>query len=317
MASVEEAREILRILGLPKEQYNVRSAKVLLALCGLTPADPWSAAVRAKRTITLDLMAFISEHWGMTYKPNSRETIRRKTLHQFVQARIADYNPFDPTLPTNSKDAHYAMTNEALAAIRLYGTAGWEAAAAQFVAQQGALAALYATQRAMHLIPVTLSDGSVLTLSPGKHNKVQRAIVEEFIPRFAQKARLLYLGDTAKKGLLVEAEEMERLGIPMTEHDKLPDVVCYDPDRDWLFLIEAVTSHGPMSPKRIFELREMLKGCSAGPVYVSAFPNLKEFKRWVSEIAWDTEVWVAEMPDHMIHYNGDRFLGPRGPTNPD
>ena len=96
-----------------------------------------------------------------------------------------------------------------------------------------------------------------------------------------------------------------------SEHDKLPDVELYDEKRQWLFLIEAVTSHGPMTPKRVVELGKMFARCKAGCIYVSAFPDFAEFRKHLKHIAWETEVWIAEIPDHLIHFNGDRFLGPR------
>lgn len=135
--------------------------------------------------------------------------------------------------------------------------------------------------------------------------------MEEFASRFAQGSKLLYVGDTEKKDLHLDKETLERIGIPITEHSKLPDIVIYDESKNWLYLIEAVTSHGPMTPKRIVELEDFLKDCNAGKIYVSAFPDFSEFKKHTAEIAWDTEVWIMEFPEHMIHFNGDRFLGPR------
>jgi hypothetical protein len=119
------------------------------------------------------------------------------------------------------------------------------------------------------------------------------------------------LADTAEKNLIVNVTELVRLNVPITEDDKLPDVVIHDRKREWLFLIEAVTSHGPISPKRIVELEAMLAECLAGMVFVSAFPDMAEFKRHARHIAWETEVWLAETLDHLIHFNGDRFFGPR------
>nr|WP_202882920.1 BsuBI/PstI family type II restriction endonuclease [Microvirga tunisiensis] len=311
VASVEEAQEILRALGLPPAQQTAMAGYTLLALCGLTPTDSWNKAERIRCTVTKGVMDYVRQVFGKEYAPNTRETFRRFVLHQFVQARVADYNPFEPHLPTNSPKAHYAITEEALIAVRAFGTPGWEAASAAFVASHGALAEAYAKRRDMERIPVRLHDGTELRLSPGEHNKVQRAIVEDFAERFAHGSKVLYLGDTENKDLYRDDRRFSALGITLTEHDKLPDVVLYDEARNWIFFIEAVTSHGPMTPKRILEIQDMLRNCSAGPVYVSAFPTLTEFKRWITEIAWETEVWIAEMPDHMIHYNGDRFLGPR------
>ena len=309
---ITEAQEVLKALGLPTAQQNEISALTLLALSGIAPADPWAKATRARRTVSKDIMAFIAEKYRKTYAPNTRETVRRQVLHQFVQARVADYNPFEPDLPTNSPRAHYAISESALLALKAYGSKKWADAAAQFVTDNGSLAATYASHRSSgKLVPLLLPDGRKIELSPGKHNQVQKAIVEDFAPRFAPGAELLYIGDTAKKNVVMDAKTLAELGLSVSDHDKLPDVVLLDRKRDWLFLIEAVTSHGPMSPKRVFEIQERLKGGKVGPVYVSAFPDMTEFRKHMKDIAWETEVWIAEIPDHMIHFNGDRFLGPR------
>ena len=311
MADVEEAREILAALGLPSAQHNRMAGLTLIALCGMTPGAAWSNAERRRCTVTKGVMNYLREHYGTEYAPNTRETFRRQVLHQFIQGRIVDYNPFEPDLPTNSPRAHYAVTEAALAAIRLYSTDGWDAAVKRFRREQGALAERYARKRNRNLVPIILPDGRELRLSPGQHNQVQKSVVEHFAPRFAPGARLLYFGDTARKDLFVDGNSLAGLGIPITDHDKLPDVVLYDSTREWLFLIEAVTSHGPMTPKRVFELEAMLAACPVGAVYVSAFPDFVEFRKHMKDIAWETEVWLCDTPDHMIHYDGERFLGPR------
>lgn len=312
MANIDEAKNILKALGLPTSQQNDLSALTLLALCGLKPKDKWSKAKRQGHTISKGIMNFVSKEYSRTYAPNTRETFRRQVLHQFVQARIADYNPFDPDLPTNSPRAHYAISEAALAVVKTYGTKSWPEAVQKFLSQEGSLLTVYqGKQRSVHLVPVRLPKGNVLQLSPGKHNQLQAAVVEQFVPRFAPAAQLLYLGDTAKKYLHIEAKQLIKLGVPITEHDKLPDVILYQQKHNWIFLVEAVTSHGPMTPKRVFELKSMFSRCNAGIVFVSAFPDFAEFRKHLKEIAWETEVWLADTPEHLIHFNGDHFLGPR------
>ncbi len=311
MKKLKEAQDILNTLGLPPAQQNEMSALTLLALCGLSKTDPWQNAQKHSLTVTKGVMDFIAEKYKRKYAPNTRETFRRQVLHQFVQARITDYNPDNPELPTNSPLAHYALTDEALSAIWAYGTDKWKDAAKAFIDKHGTLIEKYVKQREINMVPVVLSKGLTLQLSPGKHNEVQAAIIQEFAPRFAPGAVLLYLGDTAKKNLFVDTDKLAELGISITDHDKLPDVILFDVERNWLFLIEAVTAHGPMTPKRIVELEEMLTKCDAGKIYITAFPDFTEFRRHTSEIAWETEIWIVENPDHMIHYNGDRFMGPR------
>jgi hypothetical protein len=311
MLKIEEAQAILNELGLPDAQKNEISGYTLLALCNIKEKDKWSKAHRQSHGVSKGIMSFIAENYQKEYAPNTRETVRRQVLHQFVQAGIADYNPDIPDLPVNSPRAHYSISKIALETIKTYRTKNWKHAVEIFKKEVGELKLIYCKGREMSRVPIKLVDGTVLLLSPGKHNEVQAAIVEEFASRFAQGSILLYLGDTENKDLHIDRNKLKSIGIPITEHSKLPDVVIFDESRNWLFLIEAVTSHGPMSPKRIVELDEFLKDCKAGKIYVSAFPDFSEFKKHTNEIAWDTEVWIMDFPEHMIHFNGDRFLGPR------
>ncbi|MBI9036512.1 MAG: restriction endonuclease [Bacteroidales bacterium] len=311
MSKIEEAQVILKELGLPEAQQNEISGYTLLALCNLKETDNWSKAFKQSHGISKGIMAFISIYYGKDYAPNTRETFRRQVLHQFVQAGITDYNPDIPDLPVNSPRAHYAISKIVLETIKTYKTKKWEKSVKQFINQIGELKEKYNKNRNMSRVPVTLSDGKELLLSPGKHNEVQAAIVEEFASRFAVGSILLYLGDTENKKLHIDEEKLKSIGIPINEHSKLPDVVIYNEPKNWLYLIEAVTSHGPMSPKRVVELEKFLKRCKASKIFVTAFPDFSEFKRHTNNIAWETEVWIMEFPEHMIHFNGDRFLGPR------
>ncbi len=313
---LKEAQELLKALGMPKKQYNQRSGWVFLALANIRPQDEWKHA-QAPMLPTVEIMQFIREHYGQDYKPNSRETIRRQTLHQFEQARIVDRNRDDPSRPTNSKDNNYSLNQPIIDVLREYPNGAWQQKIEEYKEDLHNLQELYQRKLDMDKIPVRLPGGQEIKLSPGKHNQLHADIVHEFCPRFIGKSGVvLYIGDTASsrneggKLLVLEAAQLEALGVPPMSHDKLPDVVVYDEKREWLFLIEAVTSHGPVSPKRWIELEQALKTCKVGRVYVTAFPNTAEFRRHAADIAWETEVWIAENPDHMIHFNGDRFLGP-------
>ena len=311
MASIDEAKSILEALGMPPAQCNRMSGLTLIALCGLTPNKPWAKARRSGLTITKGIMHHMLEHYGVDYAPNTRETVRRQVLHQFEQGRVADRNPFEPDLPTNSPRTNYAISESALNVVRLYGTKGWSRAVNDFRHNFGTLSRRYQQKRRRGMISVKLLDGRALNLSSGRHNRVQKAIVEEFAPRFAQGATLLYLGDTANKNLHVDESGLARIGVQITGGSKLPDVVLHDPKRNWVFLVEAVTSHGPMTSTRVIQLKEMFESCECGQVYVSAFPDMQGFRRHIRQLAWDTEVWLCSDPDHMIHFNGDRFVGPR------
>ena len=309
MSKIIEAQTILAALQLPPAQQTEIAALTLLVLAQLDENASWSHAKRQSLRIH-DMLQEMKTRFGRTYAENTRETVRRQVIHQFEQARLVDRNPDEPNLPTNSPRTHYALTDSAIRTLRQFNTSDWNTAVTAFLAAQQSLTELYERKRERQLIPLSY-QGDEYHLSPGKHNELQVEIIEKFGPQFAPGAKLLYLGDTANKSLLVDTETFQKLGIDLTKHDKLPDVILYDEQRNWLYLIEAVTSHGPVTPKRRVELDEMFSTCSAGLVYVSAFPDFITFRNFLSEIAWETEVWLSELPSHMIHFNGDRFLGPR------
>ena len=224
---------------------------------------------------------------------------------------VVDYNPDNPSLPVNSPNAHYSISVEALKVIQSYKTRNWKTSAQKFRSHIEKYQITSQSKREKKLISVKTKTGLTLKLSPGDHNLLQAAVIEKFALYFAVDSELLYLGDTAKKDLFVEKEKLLSLNIPIDKHSKLPDVVLYDSNKNWIYLIEVVTSHGPMNIKRVFELRKMFKDCNAGLIFVTAFHSFTEFKKYTLDLAWETEVWVEEFPEHMIHFNGDKFLGPR------
>ncbi|MBS3914646.1 MAG: restriction endonuclease [Bacteroidetes bacterium] len=311
MSKIEDAQKILKSLGLPKEQQNEIAAFTLLALARMEAENSWADAKRESVGVSIGIMDFISEKYGRTYKPNTRETVRRRVLHQFEQARIVDYNPDDPTLPVNSPKTHYALTIHALEVLRNFETEHFEEKASEFLKNQGNLQKEYAKAREMHMVKVILGKGLELKLSSGKHNEVSKAFIEEFVPRFAHHGIVIYLGDTAEKDIYLDEKAFKKLNISFGKHTKLPDIIIYDPSRNWLYLVEVVTSHGPVSPKRYKELAKILDSCTCGLIYVTAFADRKQYKKHADDIAWETEVWFADSPTHMLHFNGDKFLGPR------
>ncbi len=307
MGKVDEALSILKALGLPKAQQNERSALTLLALADLKKKTPWSKA--KSRFIRIhDILVFIQENYGKQYAENTRETIRRQTLHQFEQAALAIRNPDNPSRPTNSPNNVYMVADAAIEVIRKYKAKNWKKALEEFLKLKGSLVDLYDKRKKELYLSAELPDGTSIDFTPGKHNKLQITILKLFRAQFCPNSKVIYVGDAARKLLHKDEAILKRLNIPITKHDKLPDVVLYDSSKNLLFLVEAVTSHGPLSPKRQIELEKVLAKCKARKVYISAFPDFREFKRHIDNIAWETEVWIEANPAHMIHFNGPKFF---------
>jgi hypothetical protein len=310
---VKSALEVLKALGLPRAQQNERSALCLLALLDLSPGKTWADAQKPLIGIT-PIMDWAREHYRKDYAPNTRETVRRQTMHQFVQAGIAIHNPDAPDRPVNSPKAVYQIEADTLRLLQSFGTKAWPKNLSAYLSRHMTLVTQYAKERMMTRIAVRIPTRKQITLSPGEHSELIRQIVEEFGSRFVPGGILIYAGDTGDKWGYFDEKLLGDLGVRVDSHGKMPDVALFDQTRNWFFLVEAVTSHGPVNSKRHAELASLFAHASAGIVFVTAFPNRAVMSRYLSEIAWETEVWVADAPTHMIHFDGVHFLGPH-PTS--
>ncbi|MFA5902934.1 MAG: BsuBI/PstI family type II restriction endonuclease [Desulfobacula sp.] len=306
---IKEALVILNDLGLPKQQQNERSALTLLSLLGLKPADTWEKASDPLMGIT-PMMDFFQEYYGKKYAPNTRETVRRQTVHQFMQAALIIANPDRPSRPTNSPKAVYQIEPSALTLLKSFGKPEWNACLDQYLQTVNTLKKLYAREREMRRLPVKFENGQEIRLSPGGQNILVKKIIDDFCPLFTPGSFVIYVGDTQIKWAYFNSDALASLGVEIQEHGKMPDVVVHHVEKNWLVLIEAVTSHGPVNPKRRQELKELFSGSAAGLVFVTAFLDRRAMLKYLNDISWETEVWIAESPTHLIHFNGDRFLGP-------
>lgn len=305
MDKISETREFLKNIGMPKQQQADICCYVILAMAGIKPEMPWNEATNEWIRIH-DIIQFANTYYGTSYAENSRETFRKQALHRFRTAALVE----DNGKATNSPNYRYRLTDETLQLIRNLDTNEWNKHLKLFLTYHEKLVDIYASKKKMTMMPVKI-NGDDFSFSAGKHNELQKAIIEDFAPRFAPNAECLYVGDTIEKDLVKNVEKLSELGFEITLHDKMPDVVLYREDKNWIYFVESVTSVGPMNPKRILEIEELTKNVSAGKIYVTAFLDFKTYKKFAEELAWETEVWIAEMSEHMIHLNGDRFMGPR------
>lgn len=303
MDKVDALKATLNEVGFPSQMQADVCIYAILALAGIKKTTQWKNATNEWMRIH-DIIQFANNHYYKGYAENSRETFRKQALHNFRNAAMVE----DNGKATNSPNYRWRITDEFLKVLRSIDKDN--SALLDFKEKHISLVELYSSKRTLKKMPVKINGGNY-TFSPGKHNELQKAIIEEFAPRFAPNSECLYVGDTTNKDLFKDEKRLKDLGFEITLHDKMPDVVLYREEKNWIYFIEAVTSVGPMDGKRIVELKEMTKNVSAGIIFVTAFLDPKTYKSFVDKLAWDTEVWIATMPDHMVHLNGDRFLGPR------
>ena len=257
---------------------------------------------------TRDIIDFENAHYGEQISSGSYDDIRRKDLKPLIDAGVVFSSSLLDQSATNNPNRGYALDAQFANLLKVYGTAKWQAKLSYFLETRQNTKVELERKRAMERIPVVLPSGKTLELSTGEHNLLQKKIIEEFLPQFGMGAQVLYVGDSTDKYLVREDECLRSIHFFPLEHDALPDVVAYNEEKNLLFLIEAYNTSGPMDQSRVLKLKTLLKECTAHAVFITAFLNTKEFLKLFSKMAWETEVWIADNPEHMVHLNGCKFL---------
>ena len=284
MDKISETREFLKNIGMPKQQQADICCYVILAMAGIKPEMSWNEVTNEWIRIH-DIIQFANTYYGTSYAENSRETFRKQALHRFRTAALVE----DNGKATNSPNYRYRLTDETLQLIKNINSNALDDAMSRFLKYHDKLVDIYASKKKMTMMPVKI-NGDDFKFSAGKHNELQKAIIEEFAPRFAPDSECLYVGDTIEKDLVKNVDKLSKLGFEITLHDKMPDVVLYREDKNWIYFIESVTSVGPIDPKRILEIEELTQNVNAGKIYVTAFLDFKTYKKFAEELAWETEV---------------------------
>lgn len=306
---VGEARRALAALGFDGTQSNELAARVLLAVLGLGPTAAWATATNASLTIR-NMIDWIGAHYPPRPAENTRETVRDEVVKHFVHHGLLEKNTDDPSRATTSKKTNYRVEASALALFRSFGSARWDLERAAYEQRSEGIRRELERRREQVLVPVRLPDGSEFRLSAGGQSPLIAAVIEQFAPRFVPGCEVLYLGDAAGKHSMMQTERLAALGLRFEPAAKMPDVVLYDARREWLVIVEAVSSDGPIDPKRRTDLKALFAGFERGLVFVTAFADRASARPFLSRLAWETEVWFASHPEHMMHLNGERFLGP-------
>ncbi len=317
---INEAIHILVNFGIPIAGMTSRQLEKMsmafMAVANVKQSQDW-ATVEGYQTEgntralkTRQIIEYINQHFEESISAGSYDDIRRKDLKLPVVAGIIIRSAGNPNAARNDPTRAYALAPEYAQLIRNFGNANWEIEVKTFINQETTLSQKIEQKRNIQAIPVILPSGQALNFTPGKHNELQKLVIEEFLPRFGYGAELLYVGDTANKFLFINQPQLDILQFFALAHGELPDILAYAATKNWLFLIEAVHSSGPISSLRLLELKKLTSACTADIIFVTAFLDRQTFRQFLPDIAWETEVWIAESPDHLIHFNGEKFLGP-------
>lgn len=312
---INEALDILESVGIPfsgKRERGLESmAMAFLAVAGVTKSWKEAKGQNENRHLkTREIIRFINENYEENISPGSYDDVRRKHLKLLVLADLVLNSADNPNAAPNDPTRGYTLSSDFRSLIINYNTEEWGIKLKLFNKNRPSLQEILQRKRDLPKVKVKLASGHTLEFSQGGHNQLLREIIEEFLPRFGEGCSVLYVGDATDRYKLREDDKLRELGFFELSHDSLPDVVAYNPEKNWLYLIEACFSSGPMSEERILELKKELKDCTAEIIFITAFVSKKAFRKYIANIGWETEVWTADNPDHMVHFNGGKFFGP-------
>lgn len=258
---------------------------------------------------TREIIAYENKHFEENISSGSYDDIKRKDLARLLLASIIVHSK--PGSNTSNPTRGYKISNEYSRIIKNYGQSDWFAQVRTFNQMHPTYQERVSTKRDIPKLIVHTPDGKEIHLKDGEHNAIQKQIIEELLPRFGYGSTLLYCGDSDNRyGIIYEKESLANLGFSDLSRSILPDVVAYSAKKDWIYLIEAYHTSNPITPQRKLELQQLLGENAKKAIFITAFENTAIYRNCLEELAWETEVWIATEPDHMIHRNGSRFMGP-------
>lgn len=311
-----QALQIISALGVPiddlTERQKEKMAMAFLAVGDICKVGSWKKIKDSNNDYALTTREIIDYH-NKNFEENissgSYDDIRRKDLARLVLANIIVNSK--PSANNSNPTRGYKINSEYSRIIRNYGQVDWFAQVSMFNKMHPTYEDRISAKRNLPKITVKTPDGKEIQLKDGEHNAIQKLVIEEFLPRFGCGAILLYCGDADNKyGLIYEAEKLAEIGFSDFKQGILPDIVAYSPEKNWIYLIEAYHTSNPMTPQRKMELQRELGINAERTIFVTAFENNSVYKSCPEELAWETEVWIATEPEHMIHRNEFRFMGP-------
>jgi type II restriction enzyme len=311
---VNTALYILDVFGMPMNRTNrmLEKTAITFLACGnikevkdLKSINDLSSGFALG---TKEIIDFVNKYYNENISRGSYDYIKRDALDYLMPAKIVLQS--SPNSATNDSTRGYSINPFYAELVKEFGEKGWEQKVQNRLKEIQPLNQKLKRERELKKVKVTLPSGGKIQFSTGEHNGLQKAIIEDFLSRYGFGAQVLYVGDTSDKYLHLEEKKLQELNFFQISHEELPDVIAYSEEKNWLYLIEAVHSSGPISEIRLLQLQKLTEKCTADIVYVTAFLNRQKFRQFMAEIAWETEVWIADNPDHMIHFNGDKFLGP-------
>lgn len=305
--------DVFQLIGIPVDNTDrklERMAKACLAVGKIKKDFSEACSFEDGFTRTRDIIAFENEYLGEDISSGSYDDIRRQDLKLLVEAGIIVNSSSTEEQATNNPSRGYGLSTSFANLLHSFGSSRWEILLNEFRKETKSLKEELERRRDLQKVPVTLPNGKTIVLSYGEHNNLQKAIIEVFLPLFGLGAEVLYVGDTKDKFLHLEKAELEKIKFFTLEHEELPDVVAYSREKNLLYLIEAYHSTGEWDEIRVRKVKRKLEesGCTANIIFFTAFENKNIFKQKAKDIAWETEVWIADSPEHLVHFNGYKFL---------
>ena len=312
---LNDAKNILVSIGMPPNLTNPRSVMTLAALAEMCDEKKWRAASEGYHG-THHIVDFINIHFpnkaGLDktpYAENSRETFRKANIKPWISAGILESKA---GLATNDKDNSHRFTSYFASLIRTYGTEQWEEKLADYKETHASYAEYLKQTKAIERNYIAEYEGINISLKKSAHNKLQVNILNSLIPLVCKgKPELLYIGDATDRDLWQKDARLDELGIHvLSQSGNLPDIIVYDESEKRIIFIEAYHSTGPFTIDRVNAIKALCQ-CEAGTeaAFITAFDSTTKMLRNYKDIAWDTDIWSADEPTHLLHKNGDKFIG--------
>ncbi len=211
--------EILETFGIPIDKMTPRrSERMALAFLAVIHKDinnSWRDIKDSSDSASLktrDIIDILNDKYEENISSGSYDDIRRKDLKFLLLGGIILHS--NPTSARNDSTRGYVLNPfyaEFIRNIKSKISSAWKSYVKKKLKNEKSVKDMLVSKRNIQKIPVKLPSGEKITFSPGEHNLLQKAIIEEFLPRYGYGCEILYVGDTADKLLLKNESKLKEL----------------------------------------------------------------------------------------------------------
>jgi len=147
-------------------------------------------------------------------------------------------------------------------------------------------------------------------MADNSHTQLIQASINHYVPAFLPGYEVLYVDDGDGDRITEEQKEiLAKAGLALELGDAMPDVLLWNPEKSFLWVIEAVTSDGEVDSHKVAQMTNFSNRHNIQSIgFTTTYPTWKKFaerqKQTKANLAINSHVWILESGSTQLTVEG-------------